>query len=809
MTNVLQDLRYGVKGLLKQPSFTAAAVLALALGIGATTTIFSVIQNVLLDPYPMYTDVDRIINLRIQDLTTSRPGGRGGFSVPEFLDYQAQATVFDDVIGGTGDAALYAGPEGTEQWNGGLTTGNTFAFMGIGAAVGRTITMDDVKPGAPPVFVMSHKLWTSRFAFDRSIVGRSFTVNGVPRTLVGIMPPRVSKLAADVWIPVRLDPTDPALRRRFFMFQARLKPGVTIAQAEAEMNVIARRLAQVYPKDYPTRFNAQVVGIVDAIVGRFRSTLFTMAAAVGLLLLIACANVANLLLSRAAAREREMAIRGSLGASRVRLVRQLLVESLVLALVSLVVGCGFAYFGTKLVAGAIPEGLIPRESLIQLDPTVLTFSLAVAALTALLFGLAPALQTARRDLLTPLRDSGKGTSGGFRGRRLSSGLVVAEIALSLVLLNSAGLLMRSFIKLQTVSLGLNPENVLFVAAPVAAANHRTVAAQQQFLSQVLARVRAVPGVVSAATTSGFPPFGGPRSEFDIPGIAHGDRWRALVDLCGEDYLRTLGVPIVKGRDFTPDDTAANRKVAMVNQALVERHLAGVDPLGRQIAVDLMNGEGALQRQSFEIVGVVADAKNQGIREPVDPQIFLPYAAAPMPFRGLLVKTAVVPGVLLPTVKSAIWAVDRGVPLAEAGAVTEYLTRFGYSEPRLGLFVFGSFAVIALVLVLLGVYSLVAYSVARRTHEIGIRMAVGATRGDVLQMTVGIGIRWIVAGVIIGLLASVAAMRLLGGQLWQVSPTDPLTLFVVVAIIAAAALLASYVPALRATRVDPMVVLRCE
>ena len=518
----VKDARYAIRGLQKQPAFTFAAVMALALGIGATTTIFSVIQNVLLDPYPMYADVDRIVGVQIRDLASARPGGREWYPVAEFLDYQTQAQSFDEVIAGAGEDVVYSSSAGSEQFVGGLTSGNTFNVLGVPAAIGRTLTPEDARPGAPPVFVLSYKLWATRFGLDPGIVGKSFVLNGVPTTLIGVMPARVSKLGADLWRPVRLDPADPALNGQYFRFQGRLKRGVTLEQAQAEMEVIAQRVAKVYPRDYPKKFAVRVVGLIDSIVGSFRKTLYTMAAAVGLLLLIACANVASMLLSRASGREKEMAIRAALGASRGALVRQLLVESLLLALLGALVGCLFSYGGIKLLVSAIPEGLIPREAVIRLNMPVQLFSLAIAVLTAILFGLAPALLTVRRDLVNPLRDSGKGTSGGYRRGRLSSALVVGEVALSLVLLAGAGLLTRSFVALQKVDLGLDPENVLNVPMSLASSQHKTAAAQTQFLSQVLARVRTLPGVLSATSTTGLPLYGGWQNDFEIPGLSQDD-----------------------------------------------------------------------------------------------------------------------------------------------------------------------------------------------------------------------------------------------------------------------------------------------
>jgi predicted permease len=530
-SGLTQDVRYALRTLAKQRGFAAAAVLALGLGIGATTTIYSVIHGVLLDPYPMYREVDRLVGFTIVDLASGRPGGRGAFQTSELLDYQAQATSFSETIAGGGDDVLWRTPHGTEQWAGGFTSGNTFSFMGAGAALGRTLTLEDERPGAPPVFVMGHKLWTTRFGQDPSVVNRVFVLNGTPTTLVGVMPERISKLGADVWLPQRLDRANPALAHRFWRFQARLKPGVTLAEAEAEMNAIARRVAPIYPRLYPERFAVRVETIIDGIVGQFRTTLYTMAAAVGMLLLIACINVANMLLSRAAGREQEMAVRASLGANRLRLVRQLMIESLLLALAGAGLGCLIASAGTTLVSQSMPEGLIPRESVIRLNAPVLLFSLLVAVATAILFGLTPALQIVRRQLTPALRDGGKGTGGGFRRARLSHALVVGEIALALILLSSAGLLMRSFLAMQASDLGFDPEQVLVVRVP-AEPTPRTLDTQQALLAQTLARVRALPGVVGATSSTASRRSAASRSPSTSParaptgGAPPASRWSA-------------------------------------------------------------------------------------------------------------------------------------------------------------------------------------------------------------------------------------------------------------------------------------------
>ena len=411
--------------------------------------------------------------------------------------------------------------------------------------------------------------------------------------------------------------------------------------------------------------------------------------------------------------------------------------------------------------------------------------------------------------MNPLRDAGKGTGGGFRGGRLSSALVVAEIALSLVLLNSAGLLMRSFIKLQTQDLGLDPANVLIMRVPAGAGRLKTAAGQARFLTQALERIRSVPGVVDASTTIGLPVFGGFGSDFDVEGIAHADRWRGDLVICSDGYFRTLGIPLLSGRDFTADDLNGARKVALVNQVFVDRFLKGTNAIGRRLALELRDESGGSATRMMEIIGVVASARNRGPSDPPGPEAFVPPSAAPVRSLGFVIRTRGTPLAMVQTIKREIWTVDPGVAIAETDELMTFIRRFSYAAPRLGLFVFGAFAAIGLALVVLGVYSLIAYTVARQTREIGIRMAIGADRGDVLRLTVGMGLRWLVLGIAIGLAVSFATTRVLASQLTQVSPSDPLTFALVVVIIGLAGFAASYVPALRTTRVDPMVVLRHE
>jgi putative ABC transport system permease protein len=806
---ILQDFRYGLRGLRNQPGFTLLAIFALALGIGAATTIFSVIENVLLDPFP-YTDAHRIVSFNIHDVTQSRPGGRSAFKVPEFLDYQEQNHVFSEVIGGGNEDVLYTSRVGTELFTGAYVTPNTFRFLGVPALLGRVITEDDARPGAPPVFVLSYKTWLKNYSQDPAILGRSFVLNGVPTTLVGIMPSRFTKRGADLWKPQALDRGNPEVSRRYFMFQARLKPGATLRDVETDISVIARRLAQEYPKDYPKNFTIQVETYVDQVVGHFKKTLYTLAAAVGLLLLIACANVANMLLARASSREKEMAIRAALGASRSRLILQLLMESFLLAAGGAALGCLLAYGGIKALVAVIPDGAIPREAVIGLNVPVLLFSLGAAAFTAILFGLAPALQTARRDVVEPLKDSGKGSSGGFRRGKLRNTLVVIEVALSLVLLTGAGLLMRSFVALQQVDLGLNPDNILVARLPLPREQYKTAASKQHFFRQLLQRLYVLPGVVAATETSTLPPYGGIQSEIQIPGKTHTEKWESIFQLCSEGYFPTVGIRLVRGRLMSEAEVNDARRVTVVNQTLVRKFFGQEDPLGRQVKINLLEtGPDAVKSPIFEIVGVVADAKNQGIQEPPMPEMFIPYTTTGAFERGILVRTAKEPLPMLNAVRREIWAVDRNVAVTLTGSLQDYLKSFSYAEPRFSLILLGVFAAVGLALVAIGVYSVIAYTVSRQTHEIGIRMALGAGRTDVFRMVLRMGSRLIVLGVVAGMLASFAATRVIASQLWGVSQHDPVTLAGVVAVVSIVGLAACYFPARRATRVDPMIALRYE
>ncbi|HZU29301.1 MAG TPA: ABC transporter permease [Bryobacteraceae bacterium] len=809
MHGLWQDVRYGVRGLGRDRGFTFLAVLALALGIGSVTTIYSVIENVLLDPFP-YRDARHIISFYIHDLDQGERGGRGGFQIPEFLDYKEQNRIFDGVIGSGNSDVLYTNGEGTDRFQGAYVTPDAFDVLGARALLGRGITPADGQPGAPPVFVMAYKLWAKNFNYDRGILGRTFVLNQKPRTLVGIMPPRFTWWGADLWTPDPLDRNDPDVKIRNFAFLGHLKPGIDERRAAADLNVLAHQLAKKYPDQYPKRFNVQTQTLAEGVVGQFRPILFTLLAAVCMLLLIACGNVANMLLARATAREKEIAIRTSLGAGRWQILRQLMVESLLLALAAAVAGCGLAWGGLKVLVAAIPQQTIPDEAVISLNLPVLAFALAVTIVTALLFGLAPALLATGRQLAEPLKDSGKGVSGGFRRGRLRNALIVAEVGLSMVLLVGAGLLMRTFVALQNVDLGLNPNNVLVVRLPLPREQYKTAAAKQRFFRELLGRLHALPGVVAATETSSLPPYGGIPTDVDVPGRTHSENWQALFQLVSDGYFQTLQIQLLRGRLLSESEVAQARKVAVINQSLARKFFGDEDPVGRMIVLKtLQTWPEPVKDPVFEVVGITADAKNRGVQDPPMPEAFIPYTVTGFAERGILVRTAQDPMTLLPEVQRQVWATDRNVALTLTGSMRDYLKRFTYAQPRFALILLALFSGVGLVLVAIGVYSVIAYTVSRQTHEIGIRVALGASQANVLMVVLRMGLVLVGLGVAAGLAASFAATRLISSQLWGVKPYDPLTLAAVITVVLVAGIAACLIPARRATRVDPMQALRYE
>jgi putative ABC transport system permease protein len=811
MLSFWQDLHYAGRNLRKSPGFAIVAVVTLALGIGASSAIFSVIENVLMEPFP-YPDAQHFVSIQIHDNERNEPGGRGGYSGPEFLDYEHQNHVFDQVIGNDGEDVLYTYGAGTDRFQGCMITPGTFEFLGMAALVGRVMQAADYEPGAPPVFVMRYKTWVNRFNGDPAILNTTFVLNGTARTLVGVMPPRFAWGDADMWIPEKpIDAhTTANLFTRHWFLMGHLKPGISERAAQADLTVVAEHLSTVYPNEYPKHFSVEVQSLAELVVGRFRVTLYIVLAAVGLLLLIGCGNVANLLLARATAREKEFAIRAVLGAGRWRLVRQLLVESLILALGGGGLGVLLAWGGLKSLIALIPQEIIPAEAAIRMNITVLLFTVAVAMLTALVFGLVPALQAARRDLNDPLRDSGKGVSGGFRHGRLRDAVVVLEVALSLALLVGAGLLMRSFVALHEVHLGLQPDHILVARLPLPTDRYKTAAQVAGFFRPLLLRLKAMPGIVEATETSTLPPYGGIPSDVEIAGKTHAEKWTTLYQLCSEGYFPVLKLQFLAGRPFTEGEVTGARKLMVVNQTFAHKYLGTDNPIGQR--VHLMHLEiipDPVHDPWFEIIGVVADAKNHGLEDPPDPEVWVPYTLTGSFSRGILVRTAGEPLVMLNAVRQEVWSTDHSVALTLTGTLEGYISQFSYAGPRFSFFLLGIFAAIGLVLVTIGVYSVLAYTAARRTHEIGIRMALGAEKRDVLKLVIKMGLRLVVLGVVIGLAVSLGVAKIIATQLWGVSPYDPVTLIAVPLLLLITGLVACLVPARRAARVDPLVALRYE
>ena len=803
-----QDLRYALRTLLKNRGFTAVSIATLGLGIGATTAIFSVIDNVLLAPFP-YQGAERMVFPRIHNAQDQRPL-RQGYAPSEVLEFAESNRVFDGITAAYGDLVLYKHGAGTDYLGGARVTPGTFEFFGMPALHGRVLQPGDYEPGAPPVFVMRHKTWQERFGGDPKVLNGTFVLNGTPRTLVGIMPPRFGWYEADVLIPATLT-RDAADSQPYWFVLGRLKPGVSVEQAAADLTVIAKRLAKVHPESYPQHFTVQARTLGSSVVGRIEATLYTVLAAVGLLLLIACSNVANLTLARATAREKEFGLRAALGAGRARLVRLLMVESLVIAMGGAFFGILLAWGGLKALVAALPANLIPAESVIELDAPVLALTLGVAVVTALIFGMLPALQSSRRDLDESLRDSGKGVGGGSRGGRLRDAVVVMEVALSLTLLVGAGLLMRGFVALREVHLGLRADHVFFTVLALPEERYRTAQQVTEFYRPLLARLEALPGVVDAAASRAIPPYGGPESKIEIAGETQQDERQALLQQVSEGYFRVLRIELARGRAFSEADVVGARSVAVVNEALARKYLPGGDPLGQRLRV------AALERPPdpvhdawFEIVGVVRDVTNRGLQVEIQPEVWIPYTIARSAgAEVLMLRTSQDPRTITDAVRRAVWATDSGVALARPGALEDRVDELLYVGPRLGLLLMTLFGCIGLVLVAVGVYSVLAYATAQKTHEIGIRMALGAERTDVLGMVTKAGLRLVAAGIAIGMVASLALGRLLGSQLSGVTAHDPPTLAATTVLLTLTAAVACWIPARRAASVDPMVALRHE
>jgi len=794
-----QDLRYGARMLLKQPGFTLVAVFTLALGIGANSAIFSVVNAVLLRPLP-FKEPERLVKI-----WENKPDMvQGTTSIPNLEDWREQNDVFTGVAAYQFGSFSLPGREYPERIFGSTVSANFFELVGVAPQAGRVFREGEDRAGAHRVAVISARLWQRNFGADPEIVGKEVMLDGENHTVIGVMPAhfRFPSRLVEVWVPLVPTPDEIADRADHkFLALGRLKPGVTFDQAQEQMRAIARRIETQYP-DVQARRSVLLIPLHEETVRFVRPALRALMGAVGFVLLIACVNVANLLLARAAGRRREIAIRMALGAGRFRLLRQLLTESLILSALGGALGLLLAKWGVTALLSVFADSL-PRAGEIGLDGRVAGFTLLISLLTGIVFGLPPALQSAGAELQTALKESGAAGAGPQR-YWLRGALVVLEVAASLVLLAGAGLLIRSFVRLQQADVGLRPEHVLTMGVALPPAKYATPQATVTFYEQLLERVAALPGVESAGVISVLPlQQTGFNDGFNIegrdpypPGHAPIAERRAV----SPDYFRALGVPLIAGRFFNAQDQANSTRVAIVNRTLAREYLADQNPIGKRIRW--------LNDDWMTIVGVVGDVKQSGLTQPSRPEIHHPFTQYPRGGMSLVVRGASDPMSLIASARGAAQALDPSLPVFNVKTM-ETVIADSVSGNRMNALLLGLFAALALALAMLGVYGVMSYTVEQNTREIGVRMALGAEPRDVMRLVIGQGLSLTATGLVVGMIAAFALTRLMEALLFGVSATDPLTLIAAPVLLAIVALLACYVPARRATKVDPLVALRCE
>jgi putative ABC transport system permease protein len=801
---ILKDIHYGIRSLARHPGFTAIALITLALGIGANTAIFSVVNAVLLRPLPFY-DPERIVWL--WDTQPQLPTAPA--SLPDFLDWKEQNRSFEHLAAfQSGKMFLDAG-DGATDTPVGLVTPEMFSVFHLSPILGRTFTDEETLPGRFRVAVLSHSMWQNRFGSDPNVSGRTIQLNGTAYTIIGVMPAGFSyPERAELWRPLEIDPAKLDRGPHYLRVVGRLKPGVTPAQAQADMSTIAARLAQQYPEKIAGH-GVKLERLADVVVGDVSLALYVLLGAVGFVLLIACANLANLMLARVGARQKEIAVRTALGASRLRIVRQLLTESIMLAMGGGVVGLLLAIWAVSWLV-SLSADTIPRVHEISVDPRVAGFTLLVSVVTGVLFGLAPAIQVSRPDLTDALKESGR-TTAGLRRNRLRSALVVSEVALSLVLLVGAGLMIRSFAKLNQIDPGFKPARVLTLGVTLLRSKYPADEQVGTLYSQILERASAAPGVVSAGAISDLPLSGSNTGDYFTiegrPPIAKETEPLTEYRVVSPRYFESMGIPLLSGRDFAQSDTRQSPNVVVINDAFARRHFAGEDPLGHRLK---LQGQ---ERDPLLIVGVVGNVRDIGLDEQPTPEAYVPFLQDPLSqtyqrSMTIVARTSLDPGAIAGPLRAALTSVDKGLPVYELKPMTEYL-RDSLARRRFNLVLLSVFSSVALALAAVGIYGVISYGVTQRTHELGIRMALGAQPRDVLKLVVRQAMLVALAGVAIGLLASLALTRLMKGLLFSVSVTDPLTFGVIALLMTLIALLACLVPARRATKVDPLVALRYE
>ena len=798
---MFRDIQFAARSLLKRPGFTLIVVLTLALGIGANAAVFSVINAVLLRPLP-YRDADRVVTLWQNNIKAGTP--RNDVSPANFIDWSEQNSSFEAIAGIEPFGFSMVGDGEPERFPAWLVTSGFFQVAGVEPLIGRTFNAEDYVPGNHRVVVLSYGLWQRRFGGDTSVVGRKLTLNGQPYVVVGVMPAEFQLPPdRDVWAPRVVGESERQLRgATYWNVVARLKQGVTVTQSQEEMNGIAARLSSQYP-DTNGGMGATVVPLYEQITGQIRSALWVLAAAVGFVLLIACVNVANLLLVRGAERQREFAIRRALGAKRLRLLRQTLTESLLLVLVGGVTGVLLASWLVKLIP-VLSSSKIPRVEAVGIDLRVVLFACAISVLTAIVFALVPAIQFWRNDIQSTLKESGRSSATPVR-QRLRKTLVVSEVALAVVLLTGAGLLLRSFVRLLQVDPGFSKENVLALQVFLA----RTYDQPEKmigFFDQSLEKIRSLPAVETAAVVA-TPPF----INLDLdatftivgrPAPPQGSEPSAFYAQVSSEYLNALSIPLKKGRFFTNFDRAGSQLVVVINETMARRYFPNEDPLGKRMVVNFAEPE------TREIVGVVGDVLHTGLHEEPRAAMLVPHQQSASSYMTFLVKTKSEPTSQLAAVKRAIREVNPRQTFART-ATMEELVSDSLKQRRFNLFLLGLFAGIALLLATIGIYGSISYSTRQRTNEIGVRIALGAQSHDVLRLIVGQGFGLALVGVAVGLVAAFVLTRAIKGFLFGVGPNDPLTFLAISALLLFTALIASLIPARRATKVDPLVALRSE
>jgi putative ABC transport system permease protein len=804
MTTLLHDLRYGIRMLLKNPGFTFAALITLALGIASSTAIFSVIDGVLLHPLA-YPDSEKIMVLLPTVRSTGAPGGAA--APANYVDWATQNDVFTQMSASRGEQFSLSDGDRPERVRGTMVTSNIFPLFGVSPILGRTLLASDEQPGRNRVVVLSSELWARRFGSDRNIIGREITLNDEPHTVVGIMPPNYQPDGyGELWVPSpfgiptnSLRPTvdpRPVRNSNYLDIYARLKPGVTLEKARVEMDAIGRRLEQQYEND-DQDMGIRVTPLHDDLVGGIRPVLLVLFAAVGFLLFIGCANVANLLLARAATRSREISIRAAMGASRSRLIRQLLTESVLLSVIGGILGAVLAAWAIPLLLAMAPPALRNFKE-IGLNGQVLAFSLAVSVVTGILFGLVPAISSSSSNPAESLKQGERGSTGS--GSRRRAFLIATEVGLSLILLIGAGLMIKSFANLTKVDPGFNPDRLLIFNVGVSA---RADEAQQlQFYQQVLHQIAAVPGAERVAAISRLPFSGGNSGRtFNRPGSTKQDQ--ADIRVITRDYFRTMGMPLVRGRDFNEHDTKSSTLVTIINEQTAKDVFPGEDPIGQFIE------NYGPKSEKLQVVGVVGNVRHLALETAPRPELYQPLGQGMWPSVFVAVRTAPEnPLTLLPAVQQAVWNVNKSVPLGNPRTMSDIIART-LLQKRFTMVLLSIFAGAALLLAAIGLYGVISYSVAQRTREMGIRIALGAQRRDVLRLILRQGLTLVAAGVVFGIAASLGLTRLIASFLYGISASDPITFFLLSAALVFVAFIACWLPARRASSIDPIVALHAE